>query len=387
MNPGRQLLVIGAAAMVLLVSATSVRAQLARELGLLPAEPAAAPAPLGAALPTETSFALDQLRHDRVREARLTARFSIKRLFHEQRISYPAAEVFMRIFKRERTLELWVRSQDADRFALLKTYDICALAGELGPKRRQGDNQTPEGFYAIGFFNPRSDFYLSLHIDYPNRRDRASGDQSASLGGDIYIHGGCSSEGCLALTDDGIKELYWLSVEARAAGQQRIPVHIFPARFEAHDYEVLRRTFSDRPDLTAFWATLKPGYDYFEQHRRLPGVSIDGNGQYAINGVSVDGPPPLGTPTTGRPAGAPLRTPLGTPLGTPAGSGSDRSDAATATAVPDTAATTTVAPTTTAPTTTAPTAIPGVTAPGVPAQVTAPPGPGKPRPLGTPVGG
>jgi hypothetical protein len=104
------------------------------------------------------------------------------------------------------------------------------MAGELGPKRKQGDNQTPEGFYAISYFNPRSDFHLSLHIDYPNRRDRAAGADGVKLGGDIFIHGGCLSEGCLAITDEGIRELYWLAVEARSVGQRRIPVHIFPAR-------------------------------------------------------------------------------------------------------------------------------------------------------------
>jgi murein L,D-transpeptidase YafK len=318
--PRRHLTTIFAACgMLLCMPSAPAHGQLARELGLLPADGAEPGAALRvAALPTESSFALAQLRHERVQQARVASRFAIKRLFHEKGVSYPAAEIFLRIFKRERALELWVRSADAGEFTLLKTYDICAMAGGLGPKRRQGDNQTPEGFYNISFFNPRSDFHLSLHIDYPNVRDRAAGLQSVSLGGDIYIHGGCISEGCLAITDAGIRELYWVSVEARSAGQTRIPVHIFPARLGDADLQALQRSFRDQPDLGRFWASLKPGYDFFEQNRRLPAVGVDARGEYAVNGVSLDGLPALGSPL-GSPLGTPLGSPAGAPLGSPAG--------------------------------------------------------------------
>ncbi|HSJ05991.1 MAG TPA: L,D-transpeptidase family protein [Longimicrobiales bacterium] len=317
MTPGRPLRALAVAAgSALLLSTAPAQAQLARELGLVPAdEPAAAS--LAAALPTASQFALDQLRYERVRDARESSRFNVKRLFHERGIRYPAAEVFLRIFKRERSLELWVRPPDATGFALLKTYPICAMAGELGPKRRQGDQQTPEGFYFISFFNPRSEFYLSLHLDYPNRRDRASAVQPVGLGGDIYIHGGCNSEGCLAVTDEGIKELYWLAVETRAAGQQRIPVHIFPARLDSRDLEILQTTFADQPDLGRFWNTLKPGYDYFETHRRVPSVYVTAQGEYTLDAAAAGAGGVLGTPTgTRRPSGAaPTKPPLGTPVG------------------------------------------------------------------------
>jgi hypothetical protein len=322
--PGGHIRVLVTACSALLLTATpfaGAAGQLARELGLVPADGPAVTA--AAVLPTHANFALDQLRHERVREARLATRHNIKRLFHERGVSYPAAELFMRIFKQERTLELWVRPRDSQTFTLLKSYAICALAGDLGPKRRQGDNQTPEGFYAIGWFNPRSDFYLSLHLDYPNRRDRAAGLEGVSLGGDIYIHGGCLSEGCLAVTDDGIKELYWMAVEARSAGQHRIPVHIFPARLDDADYATLRRSFATQPELNRFWATLKPGYDFFEQHRRIPSIGMNAAGEYVLLGAAADQPlgDPLrdGAPRRIAPASPASRPPLGTPLGTPAG--------------------------------------------------------------------
>lgn len=282
-----------AAVSTLLLFPASADAQLARELGLIAGEgpEAAALAPVPApALPTESGFALEQLRNERVHGARVETRFEIKRLFHEAGIRYPAAEIFLRIFKRERSLELWVRPESTDEFVLLKTYAICALAGELGPKRMLGDTQVPEGFYQIDFFNPASDFHLSLHLDYPNRYDRMSAIDGVSLGGEIFIHGGCNSEGCLALTDDGIKELYWVAVEARAVGQERIPVHIFPARLGTEDLGLLKNAFSDQPALGEFWESLKPGYDYFEEHRRMPTVTVDATGAYNINGTSTGTP-------------------------------------------------------------------------------------------------
>lgn len=312
----------GAALLLLAGTGNRAEGQLARELGLLPSDTAAAAART-ALLPTQSAFALNQLRNPRVLEARIATRFRIKQLFDERGIRYPAAEVFIRIFKRERSLELWVRPDGDASFQLLRSYDICALAGELGPKRRQGDSQVPEGFYAIDFFNPESDYHLSLHLDYPNVRDRIGGQGGISLGGEIYIHGGCSSDGCLAVTDEGIKELYWIAVEARAVGQERIPVHIFPARLEADDLQRLQRAFADEPDLGAFWATLKPGYDFFEQNHRMPAVKVDGIGNYVVTGPAENASEPvtaLSDPSAplGRPASATApkrRAPLGTRIG------------------------------------------------------------------------
>jgi murein L,D-transpeptidase YafK len=238
--------------------------------------------------------------------ARVEARFAVKQLFRERGIRYPAAQIFMRIFKRERQLELWVRPTVTEQFALLKTYPICALAGELGPKRRQGDEQVPEGFYYIDHFNPQSDYLLSLHLDYPNRADALLGN-AGDLGGDIFIHGGCNSAGCLALTDQAIKEVYWLSVEARGAGQTRIPVHIFPARLTDTEMPRLGQAFAGKPQLLGFWRSLKPGFEYFERERRVPRMNVGSNGSYQLAGEDrFDGPAPLGTPLSGR-------QPLGTP--------------------------------------------------------------------------
>ncbi|MGE0629380.1 MAG: hypothetical protein AB7O43_16275, partial [Hyphomicrobiaceae bacterium] len=56
--------------------------------------------------------------------------------------------VFIRIFKAESELEVWMRKGDA--FVHFSTYPICHWAGTLGPKLKEGDKQNPEGFYAVG---------------------------------------------------------------------------------------------------------------------------------------------------------------------------------------------------------------------------------------------
>ncbi len=239
----------------------------------------AKPAPKPVAKPL--TFSQKQQDHERVLIARVEKKFELKQLFREQGLTYPAAEIFLRIFKRERELEVWVRPEQQTAYVLLKKYPICAMAGQLGPKRSQGDGQTPEGFYFIDNFNPSSDFHLSLHLDYPNRSDQIL-NAGHELGGNIFIHGGCRTQGCMAVTDDAIKELYWLSVEARNAGQSRIPVHIFPARLTDDELYRLTQVFTDNPQLKRFWANLKPTFDYFESKHEVPFLDINARGQYRI---------------------------------------------------------------------------------------------------------
>jgi murein L,D-transpeptidase YafK len=305
-------------------SAASARAQLGVPVSM-PGDSVDAPTTLELAPTSITGsrFSLAQLQYERVRDARLEVRYGIKKLFRDRGLRYPAADIYLRVFKREHALELWVRPQGDTIFSLLRTYDICAQSGELGPKRARGDNQVPEGFYTIDHFNPYSDYHLSLHVDYPNRSDQLTSVEP-DLGGEIFIHGGCNSIGCLALTDEGIKQLYWVAVEARAAGQQRIPIDIYPARLGDDEMTQLSRVFSAKPSLVAFWKSLKPGYDYFEKNRILPNVRVDAMGRYVVDNMAVPG-----TDTRALPGAAaktqratkmtkpPLGTPLGAPLGAP----------------------------------------------------------------------
>lgn len=187
-------------------------------------------------------------------------------------------EIYLRAFKSEKQLEIWVRGIHHDRFVLLERVDVCKASGELGPKRREGDGQVPEGFYHIDRFNPKSRYHLSLGLDYPNAADRVLADTTAP-GGDIFLHGGCASVGCLAITDDKIKELYVLASQARKQGQEKIPVHIFPAELSE---ENMANLVANHPGLEGFWMELLPAFHYFERHQRLPEMEVGSEGRYQL---------------------------------------------------------------------------------------------------------
>ncbi|PCJ83710.1 MAG: hypothetical protein COA57_10675 [Flavobacteriales bacterium] len=216
-------------------------------------------------------FKQDQLKYSRVRNAYKLKESTIKVLFQQKGIDYNSFEIFLRAFKKEKKLQLFAKSKKNEKFKLLKTYNFCMLSGKLGPKRKQGDLQVPEGFYHIDRFNPASSYHLSLGVNYPNKSDRISGNRN-NLGGDIFIHGNCVSIGCIPITDDKIKELYVIAVEAKSKGQAKIPVHIFPAKMDVLP--------ENKPELKPFWKNLKRGYDYFEKNKKLPKVTVDAGGKY-----------------------------------------------------------------------------------------------------------
>lgn len=188
--------------------------------------------------------------------------------------------LFIRVFKDPDTLEVW--ASNGSQYKLLQTTAICAHSGVLGPKRKQGDRQVPEGVYKIVHFNPESWFHLSLGINYPNKADSIKG-KGNKLGGDIYIHGDCISIGCLALTDSVIEPFYVLCSMAANAGNAAIPVHIFPTKLNAKNRAALKINHVDNKPLLNFWETeLAPVYDYFERTKTLPNVTINAKGQYVI---------------------------------------------------------------------------------------------------------
>ncbi len=226
---------------------------------------------------TENSFKKNQLKHERVKLAYHEKGLTIKSWLAIKNIKSP--HLFLRAFKEEEILEVWAKSKGEKKFLKIKEYEFCSSSGELGPKRKQGDFQIPEGFYSINRFNPESNYHLSLGIDYPNSSDRILG-HGPRLGGDIFIHGACATVGCIPITDDKIKELYILAVEAKNNGQLNIPVHIFPTRLTAIDMKYLKRKYSHNQDLIKFWENLKEGYDRFETSKELSTFTISERGKY-----------------------------------------------------------------------------------------------------------
>ncbi|MCC2546966.1 hypothetical protein LJY25_10960 [Hymenobacter sp. BT175] len=232
--------------------------------------------PLLSSQTPEPAFRLQQQMYPRVRSAYARCWPALRRRLVSQHIDPARLEVFIRVFKIEPHLEVWARNQGEGCFALLKSYPLAACSGSLGPKRREGDGQVPEGFYTIDRFNPSSLYHLSLGLDYPNAVDRQLG--SAKPGGDIFIHGSNVTIGCLPITDAGIEEVYLLALEARAAGQQSLPVHIFP--FALTPEALAARPLSRH---AAFWQSLVAGYAYFELHRTLPPILVPEQGDYTLN--------------------------------------------------------------------------------------------------------
>ncbi|MCO6359280.1 L,D-transpeptidase family protein [Roseivirga pacifica] len=181
--------------------------------------------------------------------------------------------IFIRIFKEEKVLEVWIEKDES--FTLFKTYEICSFSGKLGPKQKQGDMQSPEGFYFVppSRMNPWSSYHLSFNLGYPNSYDRSHG----YTGNYLMVHGRCVSIGCYAMTDEYIDEIYTLAHKALENGQQYFRVHAFPFRMtednmqQHHDSQWL-----------SFWQNLKQGYDWFEEYRTPPNAEVR-DGVYVFN--------------------------------------------------------------------------------------------------------
>lgn len=181
--------------------------------------------------PSSYSFIDFQKSFPRPADALKRKEDTLQRQFEEKGLKWPAKYVYLRSFKYDSQLEVWVKNELSEPFKLFKKYRVCALAGTLGPKRIEGDYQVPEGFYYINEFNPRSSYHLSLGLNYPNESDKMLSD-AIMPGGGIFIHGSCVTVGCIPLTDDKIEEVYIVAAHAKDEGQEFIPVHIFPVRYD-----------------------------------------------------------------------------------------------------------------------------------------------------------
>jgi len=181
--------------------------------------------------------------------------------------------VFIRIFKEESILEVWVKKNH--HYLLFKRYPICAFSGHLGPKLKEGDRQSPEGFYSVKKYqlNPHSKYHLSFNLGYPNVYDKAY----HRTGSYLMVHGECSSVGCYAMTNAKIEEIYALVEGALKHGQHAVQVHAFP--FTMTEENMAKHSNSSWYD---FWTELKEGYDYFEAEKLPPQIKVK-NGHYTIH--------------------------------------------------------------------------------------------------------
>ncbi len=210
---------------------------------------------------------------------------TLMKQFQAKGLVWPARFIYIRSFKYDSELEVWVKNKSTEKYKLFKTYKICALAGSLGPKRMAGDYQVPEGFYYINEFNPRSMYHLSLGLNYPNCSDKMLSDLSQP-GGDIYIHGSCVTTGCIPITDGQIEELYILAAHAKDLGEDFIPVHIFPVNFNnPRSVMYLNRYLQNFSEYGPFEKNLRNAFFYFEKYRALPLVMVNNKGDYITEDV------------------------------------------------------------------------------------------------------
>jgi murein L,D-transpeptidase YafK len=187
--------------------------------------------------------------------------------------------LFIRIFKAQSEFEIWMERDGS--FVHFATYPICNWSGALGAKIREGDRQTPEGFYTITSrqLHRLGRWPRALNIGFPNAYDKAHN----RYGSYILVHGGCSTVGCFAMTDPVIGEIYGLVVAALRGGQRHVPVHVYPFRMTEENLAEHRES-----EWTGFWLNLKEAYDSFERTHRPPRISVCQGRYFVADGGSEE---------------------------------------------------------------------------------------------------
>ncbi|MFM7358857.1 MAG: murein L,D-transpeptidase family protein [Sediminibacterium sp.] len=236
---------------------------------------------VGKAFSQETAFSLVN-KVTTLSAATYSKEEKLKKEFLDRNLSWPARDVYIRSFKYDSQLEVWLRNAPTESYTLFKTYSICTLSGTLGPKRYENDYQVPEGFYHITDYRPKSEFHMALGISYPNASDGLLSD-SIRPGGGIYIHGSCVTTGCIPIRDEPIEEVYLLASLAKQQGQDFIPVHIFPIRFHTpRSEQYMAKNSRDNFEYQRFSTKLRHVYDYFELHKKLPLIGVNAQGEYVF---------------------------------------------------------------------------------------------------------
>ena len=230
---------------------------------------------------TYQDFVSEQKRYKKVRTAYSEKENYLSQKLREQNLSLQNLNILIVAYKEEQELEVYVKSKTAKKYQKFLTYDICQNSGDLGHKNKEGDYQVPEGFYYINHFNPMSNYFLSLGISYPNLADKRRNPTSKTkdLGGAIYLHGDCVTIGCIPITDQYIKEVYVLAVQARNNGQAKIPIYVLPFRMKKENQD---KFYSKYKKLVGFWDNLKIGYEKFEKNKEELSFQIDEKGNYVF---------------------------------------------------------------------------------------------------------
>jgi murein L,D-transpeptidase YafK len=226
-------------------------------------------------------FAPKSSENDRVKQAYQEKGNLIDKELKTKNLERSNFHLLIIAYKLEKELELWVKHKAQAKYEKLSMYAICATSGTLGPKKMQGDRQIPEGLYHINRFNPKSQYFLSLGLNYPNQADKMRSN-AKDLGGDIFIHGDCVTIGCMPMTDDKIKEIYIYALEAQKNGQKNIPVYVFPFRFSEKNKGFFFKKFENEEEKISLWKNLQEAWNIFEKNKTELPVNVDPKGNYTF---------------------------------------------------------------------------------------------------------
>lgn len=214
-----------------------------------------------------TNYAADpKWSSDERRAAAAKRRPVVEGLFQQAGLTMPAAQVLIRVFKQENELELWAADKADGQLVKVATYGICYASGTIGPKKREGDGQVPEGIYTVPAYTSTWKYHLMMYLDYPNPTDRARNRQNP--GSDIYIHGNCASIGCISMSDERVEEIWEATTGLQGKPNARVHVHVFPAR----DIGALISS-NTMPEHHELWRDLQQISDTFLRDRRIPKVT------------------------------------------------------------------------------------------------------------------
>lgn len=188
----------------------------------------------------------DELKtiEDRIAQFGEPVRERLEPQFRAADVSYPPAELSIVVLKDERALQVYAANASCE-FRYICSYPVLAASGLIGPKLREGDRQVPEGVYCLRELNPNSRYHLSLWIDYPSSFDRARAleEGRADPGGEIMIHGGAASRGCVAVGDPAAEDLFVL---AALTGIDNVRVVLTPTDFR-------KRSLDRMPEAAPPW--------------------------------------------------------------------------------------------------------------------------------------
>jgi len=235
---------------------------------------------------TQNSWRQSQLQNGSVEVALQNKEEMLREVLKRKGVSYPPARVYLRAFNDTRELELWVGAAKGEAFeTLIKSYKLCASDDPRAKRAPPFFN----GLYEIKQFYPKDFRYtMALKVDLPNAVDtellKVKPTKDVGL-----IRGGCANTGAYHLGYEGIQEIYVLAMEARAQGQQHIPVHLFPTRMTEEGMKKLKRTTGSQRRRRAVYAQMKQMYDHFEETHTLLGFQVDPSVGYVL-------PPPASTP-------------------------------------------------------------------------------------------